>query len=141
MNLSPIVRSLRILLLAALLVGGLAGWFSILTQDGTENVAQAAAQFFLGLGIVLPATLVGYTRLVEAIGDRQTLVAIAVSSSVLGIIAYIILATLIAGSVGGEDLNQVRIALGSQIPIWQMAVVVVVQVAVALVIPIETDKQ
>jgi len=138
MTLSLAIRPLRILLLAALIVGGVAGWFALLTQDGTENVAQAAAQFFLGLGIVLPATLIGYTRMVEPIKDRQMLLIIGVISGIVGVIVYITTATLLAGSVGGEDLNQVRIALGMQIPIWQMVVVIVVQIAVALIMPIET---
>ncbi len=141
MNLALITRPLRILLLAALIVGGLAGWFALLTQDGTENVAQAVAQFFLGLGVVLPATLIGYTRIVEVISDRQILLVIGVISGIVGVIAYMTIATLLAGSVGGEDLNQVRVAIGMQIPIWQMIVVVVVQIAVALIMPIEEIQE
>lgn len=141
MVLAHITRPLRILLLAALIVGGMAGWFALLTQDGTENVAQAVAQFFLGLGVVLPATLIGYTRIVDPIGDRKILFFIGLISGIVGVIAYMTIATLLAGSVGGEDLNQVRVAIGMQIPIWQMIVVIVVQIAVALIMPIETIQE
>lgn len=139
MNAAPIFRALRIQLLIALVVGGLAGWFSIITQDGAVNVAQTASQFFLGLGIGLPVALVAYTRVVESIPDRRSLLLIGIVSACLGIIAYIAIVTLIGGSIGGEDLNQVRIELGARIPLWQYVVVIVVQVAVALIMPIDTD--
>ena len=141
MRFALMFRALRIQLFAALLIGGLAGWFSIITQDGAINVAQTSAQFFLGLGIGLPVALVAYTRWMEKIAERQSLLAIGILGGIVGIIAYIAIVTLIGGSIGGEDLNQVRNELMRQIPLWQYAVVLIVQAAVAMILPIDPGDQ
>jgi|GEM_PF-3041595 len=139
MNLSAWISTLRLQLFAALVIGGLVGWFSMFTQDGTLNVAISGAQLFLGLGIALPVALVACARLVPSVTERRVLVVSAVIGAPVGIIVYIGMVALTNGAFGGEDLNAVRSELANQIPIWQYLVVVAVNIVVGVLAPIKAD--
>jgi len=122
------------------LLGGLAGWFTTLTQDGAINVGMTGAQFFLGLGIVLPVAIVVTARLLTIPQERRVLIASAIFGSVLGMIIYVAMIALINGSIGGEDLNAVRTELTNQIPIWQYIVVFGVNLVVSIIVPRTPDE-
>ncbi len=122
------------------MLGGLAGWFTTLTQDGAINVGMTGAQFFLGLGIVLPVAIVVTARLLTIPQERRVLIASAIFGSVLGMIIYVAMIALINGSIGGEDLNAVRTELTNQIPIWQYIVVFGVNLVVSIIVPRTPDE-
>lgn len=118
------LRIARVLALVGLVAGGIAGLFAFLTQDGAEAVALRAASVFPLLVILIPGalalvtwaaveggepTLTGILR--QANPARVMLLTGAIAGSAVGCLAFLLAAALMPGSIGGEDLNQVRIVL------------------------------
>ncbi|MBK8135691.1 MAG: hypothetical protein IPK52_07625 [Chloroflexi bacterium] len=139
------LRIARVLALIGLVAGGIAGIFAFLTQDGAGAVALRAASVFPLLVILLPGTLALVTwAAVE--GGEPTLTAIlrqlyparvmlltgGICGSAAGCLAFLLAATLMPGSIGGEDLNQVRIALFAAVG-WAQPLFVLVGTAVVAV--------
>lgn len=124
----------RLLVIVALVIGGLAGWLGFLNADGSDAVGRAVAGWYLLLAIALPATLALYvwalqqTTLPTAM--RQTgagiapLLVAAVAGSLIGSAGFWLIATMITGSIGGEDLNAVRNAIIAEIPLINVLLVV-----------------
>jgi hypothetical protein len=136
----------RLLVIVGLVVGGVAGWVSLLTTDGAEKVAQTVVIFYPWLALLLPGSLAlsvwatlqtqvgGNPNLYHVLGTaRLMLLTAAVLGAAGGSFAFWIVATAVTGSVGGEDLNQVRDAILANIPTWQLAGVLVITLATGLI--------
>ncbi len=141
------LRMSRLLLAVALILGGVAGWIGLLTADGADKVAQTVAIFYPLLAIILPGGLAlvvwstlqteagGMPALYQEVGVARTMLSIAaLVGAAGGSVLFWIVATALCGSVGGEDLNQVRDAILANIPAWQLIGVLLLTIATGLIL-------
>lgn len=139
------LRIARVLAAIGLFTGGIAGLVAFLTQDGAEAVAIRAASIFPLLVILLPGALAvltwaaveggdtALTRILSApVAARAFLLTGGIVGSAGGCLAFLLAATLMPGSIGGEDLNSVRIALFDAVGWIQPLFVVLGSTVVAL---------
>lgn len=128
----------RNLLVVAAVMGGGAGWFALLTRDGTDAMVEVGIMVFPLLIIALPLALIlnslfdqEMAKLPEAniyrAGKQPTSIMLAsggLLGSIAGVMIYLLLVPLATGSFGGEDLNAVREALWAQVQMWQVLAVI-----------------
>lgn len=138
------LKQARILALTGLVIGGMAAWYGLLTEDGAEQVAKASAQFLLPLGILILPTVLLFINISGLDGNTKTktdeqkrdtnlmLLIAGGGGAIAGIALFLLVIPLGAGSVGGEDLNAVRESLWEQVSAGHLILIFVVNILVAL---------
>lgn len=133
------IQQARIPTGAAILIGALAGWLGM-NKATPEEAASTIAPLYLVLVVVLPLTLWFASYLTREFpgadafysDPRRSTLPLVVGgaiTAIVGTLMFLVLSVLIPGSLGGKDLNAVRGAVWGSIPLWQIALVLVVSAA------------
>lgn len=128
-----------LLVAAGVLVGGLGGFWGLITADGTEKTAESAARLFVVLVVLFPLLLVVVNISPPSLGAysspfRGLLIGLigGLGGGLIGALAYSVPATNIPVILGGEDAPDLSEAVRSEIGLTMFVVVVAVSAVVGL---------
>ena len=106
--------------LSGIVIGGLAGFFALLTADGTEPVAQSIATVFLLVAVLPPLVIMLYiNQVVPLLQNVQVLLPnallLTLTATWVGLIGatflFWVVSSFGAGLLGGEDTDALRSVL------------------------------